>query len=196
MEKTYNVLFAGVGGQGIVLASRILAEAAFRDGFDVKESEIHGMAQRGGSVIGEIRFGKKVYSPAIPPESADILVALEEAESLRYLSRLKKDATIILNLKKIPPMGLNPGDYPQNIPQILRERGFVVKEIEGEKIAREVGNPKVENAVILGLLSNFLPLSFNAWEEAIKNLVPPKTIELNLKAFSRGKSLGEQFFLG
>ncbi len=195
MEKVTNLILAGTGGQGIVLASRIIAWVAFKSGFDVKESEIHGMAQRGGSVVGHLRFGKKVYSPIIPLGSADILLSLEELEALRYIHFLKKDGVLILNRKKILPAGISEENYPQNVEEILKEKGFKVKSLHAEEIAKELGSLKIENTVLLGCLSAYLPFKEEIWKEVIVSSVPPDTVELNLKAFQRGRELGEKFFL-
>lgn len=187
-----NIIMSGTGGQGIVLASRIIAETAFRSGFDVKESEIHGMAQRGGSVVGHIRFGSKVFSPHIPYQSADIMVALEEVEAIRYLSFLKPEGIIILNKKKIPPAGTDLSSYPENIESFLTQNGFRVFSVDAESKAKELGNIKVENSVILGVLSIFLPFNEDLWIEVIKDSVPSKTIDLNINAFKEGRRLAEK----
>jgi indolepyruvate ferredoxin oxidoreductase beta subunit len=187
-----NIIISGTGGQGIVLASRIIAETAFRSGFDVKESEIHGMAQRGGSVVGHIRFGNKVFSPHIPYQSGDIMVALEEVEAIRYLSFLKPEGIIILNKKKIPPAGKDLNSYPKNIESFLTQNGFRVLSVDAEAKAKELGNIKVENSVILGILSIFLPFSEDLWIEVIRNSVPSKTIDLNINAFKEGRRLAEK----
>lgn len=187
-----NIIMAGTGGQGIVLASRIIAHVAFKKGFDVKESEIHGMAQRGGSVIGHIRFGKKVYSSAIPQGHADILVALEEMEAIRYLPFLKPFGILILNRKKITPALAEEKDYPANISNFLKEKNFFVHAIDAEKIAKDLGNLKVENSIILGFLSAFLSFNENDWIEVIKDSVPSKTVEINIKAFQEGRRLAKK----
>lgn len=189
-----NLVIVGTGGQGIILASRIIAWCAFKSGFDVKESEIHGMAQRGGSVIGQVRFGKKVYSPSIPPGEAHIMLALEELEALRYLHFLKDGGNIILNLKQILPVNLEPSLYPQNIPQELSNRGYKVVTIKAEEIAKALGSIKVENTVLLGVLSLLLPFSLKVWEEVLTSSVPSKMVDLNLKAFSKGREIGESLF--
>lgn len=183
---------AGTGGQGIVLASRIVAQVAFQSGFDVKESELHGMAQRGGSVVGHIRFGKKVYSPAIPAGQADILVALEEMEAIRYLPFLKKSGKIIFNRKKITPAMAEDNQYPESIENSLKEKNFAVYAIDAEKVAKDLGAPKVENSVILGFLSVFLSFNEKEWLEVIKNSVPQKTVDLNIKAFQEGRRLAKE----
>jgi len=193
MEKeTFNLLLAGTGGQGIVLASRIIAQCAFKSGFEVKESEIHGMAQRGGSVIGQLRFGKKVFSPTIPLGEAELMLALEELEALRYLPYLKEEATIILNLKKIPPAGLDLSQYPQEVTQRIKKRGFKVFEVKAEEVAKALGSSKVENTVLLGVLSLLLPFKKEVWEEVMREALPEKFLELNLKAFEEGRNLGEK----
>lgn len=187
-----NIIMGGTGGQGIVLASRIIAHVAFQSGFDVKESEIHGMAQRGGSVVGHIRFGKKIYSPAIPMGEADILVALEEMECIRYLPFLKKSGKIIFNRKKITPAMLEDNQYPEGIEKFLKEKNYSVYAIHAEKIAKDLGTPKVENSVILGFLSVFLSFDEQVWLEVIKESVPPKTVDLNIKAFQEGRRLAKE----
>lgn len=192
MEKeTMNILFAGAGGQGIVLASRILAHCAFKSGFDVKESEIHGMAQRGGAVVGQIRFGRKVHSPSIPPGTAHLLLALEEMEALRYLHFLSEDAIVVLNEKKIPPASLDPSQYPQDIEERIKKRGYKLLKVSAEEIAKKLGSSKVENIVLLGVLSPLLPFKKEVWLEVIAASVPEKFKELNLKAFEEGRALGE-----
>ncbi|MCS7215337.1 MAG: indolepyruvate oxidoreductase subunit beta [Thermodesulfovibrio sp.] len=189
--STTNIIISGTGGQGIVLASRIIAQVAFSNGLDVKESEIHGMAQRGGSVIGHIRFGQIVYSPNIPSGMADIMIALEELEALRYLHFLKSKGMVILNKKKIPPAMVEK-DYPEDIEHQIKNKGFIVNSIEAEKVAKELGNTKVENSVILGFLSIFLPFKEESWHEVIKKSVPAKTIDINIKAFNEGRRLAKE----
>lgn len=192
MKEVISILLAGTGGQGIVLASRIIALCAFKSGFEVKESEIHGMAQRGGSVIGQIRFGKKVYSPTIPLGSADIMLGLEELEALRYLHYLKEKATVILNRKQILPAGLDSSRYPQDVVERVKNKGFQVIEIDAGEIAKNLGSSKVENTVLLGVLSLFLPFERSIWKEVLKEVIPQKLLELNLKAFDEGAFLGEK----
>jgi indolepyruvate ferredoxin oxidoreductase beta subunit len=191
-NKTTNLVLVGTGGQGIVLASRIIAWCAFRSGLDVKESEIHGMAQRGGSVIGQVRFGEKVNSPSIPTGEAHIMLALEEMEALRYLHFLKDNGTIILNLKQIFPPSLDPELYPKNVSEKLKNLGFKVYEVKAEELAKSLGSTKIENTILLGVLSLFLPFSVKIWKEVLTTFLPEKMIELNLKAFEEGRSLGEK----
>jgi len=189
MEIT-SVLFAGVGGQGIILASTILAKCAFNRGLMVKQSELHGMAQRGGSVISHVRFGKEVYSPLIPKGRADYLVALEELEGLRYNYYLKPGGTIILNKKRVVPPTADPvkNPYPDDAGQQLRNAQIKVVEIDALEIAKNVGNPKVENVIIIGALSAYIEdFRIEDWEQAVRESVPPKTVELNIKAFGEGR---------
>lgn len=189
--KTLNVLITGVGGQGTILAGRILAKCALEAGFDVKANELHGMAQRGGSVTCHVRFGEKVFSPIIPAGEADFMLAMEELEALRYVSQMKKGAFIIMNKRTIMPAGLeNKADaYPREIQKQIAALGFIVKTLDAQKIALECGSIKTENIVLLGVLSKQLPIKKEIWEAAIKAAVPRKTIEINLSAFERGQAL-------
>ena len=184
-----SVLLAGVGGQGIVLASKILAKCAFTAGFMVKESELHGMAQRGGSVISHVRFGEEVYSPLIPGGKADFMVALEELEGLRYTYFLKPSAQVILNSKQVMPSVIIPENslYPENIGQKLESLGFRVDAVNALETARELGNLKVENIILVGALSRYLPFTMEDWQKTIEESVPAKTIEINIKAFRTGR---------
>lgn len=184
--KTTSVLFAGVGGQGIVLASRILAQAAFEAGLMVKEAELHGMAQRGGSVISQVRFGPEVHSPLILRGEASRLVATEELEGLRYLDYLQPGARVILNRRRIAPAGGGDG-YPSDTAAALEEQGFLVTAVPAPEVAREIGNPRIENTILLGALSQYLDLPAAAWEKAIAALVPSRTMEVNLRAFRAGR---------
>lgn len=188
-----SVLLAGVGGQGIILASKILAQCAFTAGLMVKESELHGMAQRGGSVISHVRFGEEVYSPLIPSGKADFMVALEELESLRYTYFLKPSAQVILNSKQVMPSVIIPENsrYPENIRQKLESLGFRVDEVNALETARELGNLKVENIILVGALSRYLPFTMEDWQKTIEKSVPAKTIEINLAAFRTGRERGK-----
>ena len=190
--KTINVLISGVGGQGTILAGKILAKCALDAGFDVKANELHGMAQRGGSVTCHVRFGDKVFSPIIPAGEADFLVALEELEALRYLPSLKKGAFIIMNKRNIMPAGLEnkQGAYPVEISKKIEEQGFKLIALEAQKIAQECGSIKIENIVLLGALSKQLPIKQKIWETVVKNAVPPNTIYMNLMAFEKGRTQG------
>jgi indolepyruvate ferredoxin oxidoreductase, beta subunit len=186
-----NVLFSGVGGQGIILASKILTQCAFISGYKVKESELHGMAQRGGSVISHVRFGDEVYSPLIRKGQADFLIALEELEGLRYADYLKPAGHVILNQKKVIPSALNPevAPYPEDVKSQLEALGFRVDAVNAFEIAGSLGNPKLDNIIVMGMLSPLLPFTIATWETVIRESVPAKTIELNLSAFRTGREL-------
>ena len=189
--ETINIIISGVGGQGIILASKILAECVFRDGFDVKENELHGMAQRGGSVLSHIRFGGKIYSPLIRRGKADYLIAMEELEGLRYLYFLKPGGTVILNKRRKKPESVTSGisTYPDQIMEQIEKMGYHVDEINAFDIAKKSGSPKSENIVLLGLLSNYISLKESTWLDVIQKAVPKKTIDANLKAFKAGHDL-------
>lgn len=188
MKEVINVLFAGVGGQGVILASAILSQAAFKNGYDVKDSELHGMAQRGGSVISHVRFGVVVYSPLIPKGKADYFVATEELEGLRYVGFVKKGGKVILNKRRTIPVTVSERTpYPENVKQQMEALNLEVLEIDAPEIAKNLGSSKVENVILVGALSSFLPLSLEHWYEAIRELVPKKTIDINIEAFEEGR---------
>ncbi|MCE5312068.1 MAG: indolepyruvate oxidoreductase subunit beta [Nitrospiraceae bacterium] len=186
---TTSVFFAGVGGQGIVLGSKILANTAFSAGCMVKECELHGMAQRGGSVVSHVRFGEEAHSPLIPQGSADFLVVMEELEGLRYTCYLKPGATVVLNTKKIIPSTVTEGNasYPDDVPLLFKNMGYRVVSIDAAEIAKQLGNPKGENIVLIGALSAMLNFDENIWTDIIRQSVPQKTIEQNLDSFRRGR---------
>ena len=184
---TVSVLFVGVGGQGIILSSRVLAHAAINAGFDVKVSEVHGMAQRGGSVEGSVRFGKKVYSPTTG--EADFIIALEKLEALRYIPRLRSGGTIIINDYEIYPSTLYSKDesYPAKIEEKIRKITPDSYFISAVEIARSLGEIRAANIILLGLLSNFLPVDRDCWIESIGQNVKRKAVRLNTEAFIKGR---------
>jgi indolepyruvate ferredoxin oxidoreductase beta subunit len=186
--KTKSILLAGVGGQGILRASDIMCEALMEAGFDVKKSEVHGMAQRGGCVTSHVRYGSKVYSPLAKPESIDILIAFEKMETLRYLNYLSNDASIIANSEKIYPPAVNMGDfpYPEDIIKFLKERYKSVQEINAADLAQKAGSIKAANVVLLGAVSNLMQINSAIWENTIKKSFPEKLIKMNLDAFQMG----------
>jgi indolepyruvate ferredoxin oxidoreductase beta subunit len=188
MADTTNIVICGVGGQGIILSSDVLCQAAFLEGFDVKKSEVHGMAQRGGSVITHVRFGKKVYSPLIEEGTTDFVLAFEKLEALRYAHYLKKDGEIIVDNREIPPMSVLVGQakYPQDLNQKLRKLGSG-HFINAADIAMELGNIRVVNIILLGVLSKYLKFKKNSWEESIRKNIKEKFVELNMTAFDRGR---------
>ncbi len=188
MLKPVDILMVGVGGQGTILASRILALAAQEAGYDIKVSEIHGMAQRGGSVVTQVRLGEKIYSPLIATGGADVLLAFEKLESLRLLASLKSGGTIIINEQEIPPVPVLTGaaEYPRNILEFIRSKAPNTVSVDAHKIARECGNPKAANVVLLGVMARSLPIERGIWEKALGRRVPPKLLEVNKAAFAAG----------
>ena len=188
--NTTNIVICGVGGQGIILASNVLCSVAFLEGFDVKKSEVHGMAQRGGSVITHVRFGKKVYSPLIEQGTGDFILAFEKLEAIRYAQYLKKQGTIIVNKREMPPMSVLVGaaEYPKDIEKKLRKQAKT-HFIDATKIALELGNIRTVNIILLGVLSTFLNFKQKSWKEAIKKNIKEKFVDLNVGAFNQGKSL-------
>jgi indolepyruvate ferredoxin oxidoreductase beta subunit len=190
MEATGNILFSGVGGQGILLASEVTVYGLLAAGYDAKKSEVHGMAQRGGSVTAQLRYGKKVYSPLIEPGGADIQVAFEMMEAVRYLPYLHKGSKVVVNTQKILPPSVATGqaEYPEDVLNHLRERDIVVVAVDAFDIAREVGEVRTANVVMVGALSAFLPVDEANFEEIIRKRVPQKFIDVNLKAFAAGRN--------
>jgi indolepyruvate ferredoxin oxidoreductase beta subunit len=180
-----NVIFCGVGGQGVILASKVLMETAMAEGFDVKESEVHGMAQRGGSVNCNVRFGDKVYSPLIPKNSTDYLVSFELLEAVRMLNLLSDDGRLLVNNLQIDPVPVQNGDmsYPENIASWLRQNVSQIEIVETKELLKQAGNKKVLNIVMLGKLSNYLDFSEDTWIASIKKCVKTQFVELNTNAF-------------
>jgi len=186
---TMSILFSGVGGQGIILTTTVLAEAALLDGLDVKVSEVHGMAQRGGSVVGSVRMGRKVYSPIL--DSADFIVSLEKLEAVRYIDKLDPEGFIIVNDFEVYPvsMYLDGIKYPENITSKLAGYTPNYMIIKATEIAKSLNEIRVSNTVLLGSLSNFIPIKKESWMKSIKDNVPKRAVEVNLKAFSEGKKI-------
>ena len=188
MSNTVNIMLAGVGGQGVLLASEVISRAALEEGYDVKKSEVHGMAQRGGSVVSNVRFGKKVYSPLIAEGEADILLAFEKLEALRWINYLNEDGIIITNTQRIDPLPVANGkdEYPADVMGRLKESGYNVISLDALSAARKAGSQKAINSVLIGALVNYTDISKKVYEKVIKDSVPPKTIEINNKAFNSG----------
>jgi indolepyruvate ferredoxin oxidoreductase beta subunit len=188
-DDVKSILLAGVGGQGILRASDILCLAFMASGLDVKKSEVHGMAQRGGCVTSHVRYGQKVYSPIAKKGDVDILVSFEKLEALRYLDYLKPQATIIINEEEIYPPSVNLGDaqYPEQIYERINRHFKTVKMINALDLARKAGNIRAVNTVLLGVLSNFLDLKSDLWEKVLQEAFPSKSLKANLKAFNLGK---------
>ena len=184
-----NILVSGVGGQGIILASDIMTEVFLGAGFDVKKSEVHGMAQRGGSVTSHVRFGRKVYSPIIKQGEVDILFSFEELEGLRWLNYVKPDGVILLNNHRVNPPAVNLGqmEYPGDIPGIIRKRFDKFHLVDGTKLALEAGNVRAANVVLLGAISKLFDVEEAHWVKAILRHLPPRVHEVNRKAFAMGR---------
>ena len=187
--KVTNILIVGVGGQGVILASDIIAAVMMRAGHDVKKSEVHGMAQRGGSVTSHVRFGLKVYSPIIRKGEVDILFSFEQLETLRYLNFLNDKSVILVNDQKILPPSVTMGKdvYPADIPGRLKERYPRFTLVNALEAAREAGSSKAVNVALIGALSNCFAIEERLWHEAISSFLPAKLIELNLRAFELGR---------
>jgi indolepyruvate ferredoxin oxidoreductase beta subunit len=185
-----NILLVGVGGQGIIVASEIMADAFLEAGYDVKKSEVHGMAQRGGSVSTHVRFGPKVFSPLIKEGEADILVAFEELEAMRYLHFLGPKPVVILNNQRLNPPSVSLGKerYPEDIAVALSRCAAPLKKVAGKELALQAGDIRTLNIVLLGALSSFLPVPEGIWTENIRRRFPPKAHKSNLEAFRLGKT--------
>ena len=187
-EGTVNILLVGVGGQGTILASELLAHVFLEDGYDVKKSEVHGMAQRGGRVVSHVRFGRKVHSPLIVPGEADILVSFEMAEALRSLDWLAPGAGVIVENRAILPYTAQIGQasYPFDALDRISQAGFDLTVVEGEKLAGLAGSKKAANTVLMGVLAGYLPVGREVWEETIRKNMPEKLVEVNIRAFGMG----------
>ncbi len=184
---TKNVMIVGVGGQGTLLTSRIIGKAALAIGADVKISEVHGMAQRGGSVVTFVRFGDKISEPVVEEGQADVIIAFERLEAMRYSHFLKPDGVLIVNDCRIDPMTVVIGakEYPEGIIEALKER-HTVYSTDAMKIALELGNSKVINSVMLGFAARFIGIDEEVWLDTVASTVPPKTVEINKRAFIKG----------
>jgi len=183
-----NIIITGVGGQGILLASEIISESAVLAGYDVKRSEIHGMAQRGGSVNSHIRFGKKIYSPLVMKGECDLLLAFEKLEAIRMADFINKEGTIIVNDQQINPVPVSSGSavYPENIEEILKKYFPSVIFVNAFELAKQAGNVRTANIALLGVASKKLNIPIDVWEKVIVERVPQRAIEVNLKAFHLG----------
>jgi len=190
-DQTTNILIVGVGGQGTLLTSRIIAQVAVQMGYDVKVSEVHGMAQRGGSVVSQVRYGKKIYSPIIKKGDADIILAFEKIESARWLDYLKPDGMVIINNERVNPLPVLSGKmkYPDNIHEKVADRLQNTVMVDATDIATECGNVRAANVVLVGMLSQAIGLPEEEVEKAIRDIVPAKALEVNLLAFRKGCEL-------
>ena len=187
--KTKNIIIVGVGGQGSLLASKILGHLLLSQGYDVKVSEVHGMSQRGGSVITYVRFGDKVYSPVVDKGEADLIVSFEILETARWLDYLKPDGQIVTNTQQIDPMPVITGaaKYPENLVEKMKAKNFKVDAMNCLELAKKAGSQKAVNIVLLGRLSHYFDIPEEAWQKSLEANVPPKFLELNKKAFELGK---------
>lgn len=185
-----NIMIVGVGGQGTLLASRILGGAAIKKGYDVKVSEVHGMSQRGGSVVTYVKFGDKVYSPVIDKGEADLVLAFELLEAYRALPFVKKGGKLLVNRQRMNPMPVITGamSYPENIEEKLNSKAEVTT-VDALPLAEEAGTIKAVNVVLIGLLAKSMDIEKEVWIEVIKECVPPKFLDMNLKAFEKGYNI-------
>lgn len=186
---TKNIMIVGVGGQGSLLASKLLGHLLLTKGYDVKVSEVHGMSQRGGSVVTYVRFGEKVYSPIIDRGEADFIVSFEKLEAARYLEYLREGGHIVVNTQEIDPMPVIIGaaQYPEDLVEKMKAAGAQVDATDCLSIANEAGSSKAVNIVLMGKLSKYFDFTADEWEQAIQECVPEKFRELNLKAFRLGR---------
>jgi len=189
-----NIMIVGVGGQGSLLASRILGNAALKLNYDVKVSEVHGMSQRGGSVVTYVKYGEKIYSPVICRGEADIIIAFEQLEALRWLSYLKKDGIIITSTQKINPMPVITGaaEYPQDIIKTISDTGVKIIGADAFSLAKQAGTDKASNVVLIGVLAKFMRGSIgkDVYIDALRESISPKLFDVNLAAFNLGYEIG------
>ncbi|OFW60720.1 MAG: hypothetical protein A2133_03695 [Actinobacteria bacterium RBG_16_64_13] len=187
-RPTMNVLLTGVGGQGVVLASFVLSRVAMSEGYDVKQSEVHGMAQRGGSVTSHFRFGDKVWSPLVPQGMADLLMAFEALEALRYANWLKPGGLLVYNALRINPSPVSAGlaSYPADIDALIKAAWPNTQCVNANALAAQAGTVKAANVAMLGAISRALPFAAETWEAVLRKAVPPKTVDVNLDAFRLG----------
>jgi indolepyruvate ferredoxin oxidoreductase, beta subunit len=190
-EQIKNILLVGVGGQGILLASEILSEAAMLAGFDVKKSEIHGMSQRGGSVVSHVRYGAEVFSPIVPEGEGDILFGFELMETCRSLPLLKPGGTVVANDLQISPPSVLMGQelYPEGLVERIKEQFADFLLVDGQKIAADAGNVRAANTVLLGAVSKRLSIPEEYWIRALERMVPSKAVDVNKRAFLLGREL-------
>jgi indolepyruvate ferredoxin oxidoreductase beta subunit len=188
-RATTNVLLSGVGGQGVLLASYVLSQAAMVEGFDVKQSEVHGMSQRGGSVVSHLRFGDDVRSPIVTPGTADLLLSFEALEALRYVHWLRPGGLLVYNSLRINPSTVAAGlaAYPDDIDARVTAAWDPVLPVDATGCAERAGTAKAANMVLLGAISERLPFGADTWRDIISRVVPPKTVDANLRAFETGR---------
>ncbi|MBR3802446.1 MAG: indolepyruvate oxidoreductase subunit beta [Clostridia bacterium] len=186
--ETKSIMIVGVGGQGTILSSRLLGAVLTTKGYDVKVSEVHGMSQRGGSVVTYVKYGDEVYSPIIEKGEADYILSFEQLEAARWLPYLKKGGKLIVNTQQIDPMPVVIGaaEYPQGVIEAIAATGTDITSIDALSLAVEAGSSKAVNVVLMGVLASKTDIAYDTWVEAVKATVPAKFLELNLKAFDLG----------
>jgi indolepyruvate ferredoxin oxidoreductase beta subunit len=189
-KEPMNILLAGVGGQGVILASFLLSQAALEAGYDIKQSEVHGMAQRGGSVVSHLRFGQKVYSPLFTPGQADLLLSFEPLEALRYINWLKPTGKLLYNIVQVNPSTVSSGaaEYPAGVQERIAEAFPHSRGINAVAIAEQAGTARAANLVLLGAFSYDLPFSAEVWDTVLKRELAPAILEVNLRAYQLGKA--------
>lgn len=189
-NNTKSILLAGVGGQGILRASDIISMVLMSAGMDVKKSEVHGMAQRGGCVTSFVRYGDKVYSPLASKGTVDILVSFEKLETLRYLDFLKKGATVVMNEEEINPPAVNLGvaPYPENVYETVKKLFKKTKTVNAAALAKRAGNSRTANTVLIGVLSRYLDVERDLWEKIFRKAFPEKILQENINAFDLGRN--------
>ena len=194
MSKQGNILFCGVGGQGILLASEVTAYSLLAAGMEVRKSEVHGMAQRGGSVTAHLRYGKKVYSPLISLGEADIIVAFEMLEAVRYLPYMHADSQVIVNTHKIypPPVATGKMDYPENVLDELTSRNIKVKELDAFEVARKVGEVRAVNIAMVGAMSTYMAIDEQVFMDVMNKRIPERFRQANINAFLEGRKLAAE----
>ncbi len=189
--ETKSIMIVGVGGQGSLLASRLIGNVLLQQGYDVKVSEVHGMSQRGGSVVTYVKYGDEVCSPVVTKGEADIIISFEQLEAARWLPYLKKGGHLVTSTQKIDPMPVITGAaaYPDNIIEKIKSQGIDVIAVDALTLAEQAGNSKASNVVLMGVVSTKMPFDVSAWEKAVEECVPAKFLELNKKAFALGREV-------
>lgn len=190
MGAVTSVMIVGVGGQGTLLASKLLGNVLLAQGYDVKVSEVHGMSQRGGSVVTYVKYGDKVYSPVVAEGEADLILAFERLEAARWLPYLKKGGKLIVNDQRITPMPVIIGamEYPENILKKIKDKGVQMTALDALSLAEQAGSPKAVNVVLMGVVSCSMGFEESVWQSALEKCIPPKFLEINQKAFALGRS--------
>lgn len=187
-NETKNLVIVGVGGQGSLLACNLIGRVLLIEGYDAKVSEVHGMSQRGGSVVTYVRYGEKVYSPIVDKGQAELLVSFELLEAARWLELLAPGGTVVTNTQQIDPMPVIIGaaSYPENLPEKFKAKGAKVDTIDALALAKQAGSPKAVNIVMMGRLSKYFPFKQETWQQALEETVPAKLLDINKKAFELG----------